>query len=162
MEKIKVNIAEKLKNCEIGVKLYSPAYGEVEFKKVDMAYQHIHCDFWNAYDEGYTWVMFNRDGTIVGSANAEIMLWPSRNNRDWNTFVAPKEKVSDDQKFKPFDKVLVRNSDIGVWSISLFSHYGSDGSPICMREKYEECIPYNDDTKYLLGTRLDCPFKFNY
>lgn len=156
MEKSR-NIAERLKNCKNGLTLYSPAYGEVEFKKVDMGTQHIHCAFWDSSDEGYTWVRFNHDGTICGTKNAEIMLWPSRYSRDWYTFVAPEEKISDDRKFKAFDKVLVRKNATDVWGISLFSYYLPDDSPICMGESYEECIPYNDDTKYLLGTRLDCP-----
>lgn len=58
------------------------------------------------------------------------------------------------EEFKPFDKVLVRDAG-NIWSAAFFSHYNEDsiypyfttGS-----EVYEECIPYNEETKHLLGT----------
>lgn len=61
-------------------------------------------------------------------------------------------------KFEPFDKVLVRDGDNDSWQPAFFSVLKEDGA-----EKfgvidgyiptfYCQCIPYNDDTKHLLGT----------
>ena len=55
---------------------------------------------------------------------------------------------------KPYDKVLVRDCNIGNWVCDLFSHIGDkDTYPFyCVGNYYRWCIPYNDDTKHLIGT----------
>lgn len=54
---------------------------------------------------------------------------------------------------QPFDKVLVRSSYGEAWKISFFSHMSSRLSQyVCFNGRYEQCIPYNDSTKHLLGT----------
>lgn len=59
---------------------------------------------------------------------------------------------------KPFDKVLVRQDVYGKWGINFFcfnnydeGYYYTTGNWI-----YKQCIPYNDDTKHLIGTTDDC------
>lgn len=56
-------------------------------------------------------------------------------------------------KFKPFDKVLVRDWDKGKWGADFFSHYdeSSDYPFICIKGVYKQCIPYSDMTRHLLG-----------
>ena len=57
--------------------------------------------------------------------------------------------------FKPFDKVLVRDSDNGTWRIEFFEgmECGNDSYPyVCMYCNYRHCIPYNEETAHLLGT----------
>lgn len=59
---------------------------------------------------------------------------------------------------KPFDKVLVKDSDNGDWSCDLFSHYrGKDNFYAfgCISSNYRCCIPY-EENKHLLGTNNDC------
>jgi len=59
---------------------------------------------------------------------------------------------------KPFDKILVRDSDNGDWSCDLFSHYrGKDifNAFSCISSNYRCCIPY-EENKHLLGTTDDC------
>lgn len=59
--------------------------------------------------------------------------------------------------FKPFDKVLVRDGEYGdKWKIEFFEREGKDGSYpyTCMNCNYAECIPYNEETKHLLGTDI--------
>ena len=60
--------------------------------------------------------------------------------------------------FKPFDKVLVRDNDKYIWSVELFSFYrNKHGYPFrCVGNAYSQCIPYNNDTKHLLGTTDPC------
>lgn len=58
------------------------------------------------------------------------------------------------QKFKPFDKVLMRNEDNQPWRACLFSHYREDlACPyVCVGcSAYKQCIPY-EGNEYLLGT----------
>lgn len=57
------------------------------------------------------------------------------------------------QKFKAFDKVLVKNSKTGEWYINYFSHYRWDKNYpyACINSYYHYCIPY-EGNEYLLGT----------
>ena len=61
--------------------------------------------------------------------------------------------------FKPFDKVLVRDDDNECWMPSLFGWFDSglqDGNFVCETSDWYQCIPFNDDTKHLLGTTDMC------
>lgn len=58
-------------------------------------------------------------------------------------------------EFKPLDQVLVRDTDRGIWKVTLFSHY--DGTcenykHVTVSGQYTQCIPYNEETAHLLGT----------
>ena len=72
----------------------------------------------------------------------------------------------DPKTLKPFDKVLVRDSYAHKWSCALYSHTIEEGDSsyryITENSAYEYCIPYNDDTKYLLGTRGEAPEYYKY
>ena len=58
---------------------------------------------------------------------------------------------------KSFDKVLVRDSDLSAWQIEQFSHYDIDEicPYVCLTDSWKQCIPYNEETAYLLGTKID-------
>ena len=60
--------------------------------------------------------------------------------------------------FKPFDKVLIRNSNKGYWRGQFYMAYGrNEDYPFeCTYNCWMQCIPYNDDTKHLVGTTDDC------
>ena len=53
--------------------------------------------------------------------------------------------------FKPFDKVLVRDTDDQEWKINFFSHYDEKYSYSCLWYYFKQCIPY-EGNKHLLGT----------
>lgn len=58
------------------------------------------------------------------------------------------------EEFKPFDKVLVRDNG-EIWRAAFFSHYVKNRIYRYLTIgdiSYEECIPYNEETKHLLGT----------
>mgnify|MGYP003293645644 CR=1 FL=1 len=58
--------------------------------------------------------------------------------------------------FKPFDKVLVRDSDDREWQIEFFSHnHPTRRLYVCSRFSWEQCIPY-EGNEHLLGT-IDKP-----
>ena len=68
-----------------------------------------------------------------------------------NCKFAPKVYMKE-QKFNPFDKVVVRNGKL-YWAANLFSHM--DGKfYITMDGAYEQCLPY-EEYKYLIGTNHD-------
>ena len=82
-----MNIVEILKNCPIGIKLYSSIHGEVEFicvNKYSDKYP-IKCK-----DESEYEVLFTSDGRVFRDyPNAECALFPSKTQRDWNKFRLP-------------------------------------------------------------------------
>ena len=55
-------------------------------------------------------------------------------------------------ELKPFDKVLVRDSESDNWRANLFSYIGKDGYYHCVYANWVYCIPYNEETAHLLGT----------
>jgi hypothetical protein len=59
-------------------------------------------------------------------------------------------------EFKPFDQVLVREGDTNKWNASFFSRKilrdGYESFITTASFNYTQCIPYNDETKHLLGT----------
>ena len=64
---------------------------------------------------------------------------------------------------KPFDKVLVRDYDTDDWDIDFFSRNITDGNNfpfLGINNTYGQCIPYNEETKDLLGTDKECPKKY--
>lgn len=75
-----INIAEILKDCPRGTKLYSPIFGDGELTKVT---DRIHVHFLTEHNHK----CFDIFGRY--SKNGEIMLFPSKENKDWNTFQKP-------------------------------------------------------------------------
>lgn len=56
---------------------------------------------------------------------------------------------------KPFDKVIVRRNHNDVWHIDLFSNMDKDKYVCLLQNKYEDCLPYNEETAKLIGTFKD-------
>ena len=57
-------------------------------------------------------------------------------------------------ELKPFDKVLVRDSESKAWQVSLFSYKDSDSYYCCNGCAWNQCIPYIGNES-LLGTTKD-------
>lgn len=55
-------------------------------------------------------------------------------------------------ELKPFNKVLVRDFGSQAWQVSLFGYKDSDFYYCCNGCGWNQCIPYNEETAYLLGT----------
>ena len=61
----------------------------------------------------------------------------------------------DPKTLQPFDKVLVRDDYDYNWICDIFSNIIGDSFEYkyrCIGSSYKYCIPYNNDTKHLLGT----------
>ena len=70
----------------------------------------------------------------------------------------------DPKTLKPYDRVIVRNNN-GEWKCAIFSHikdYDSDYRYDCCHMIYRYCIPYNDETKHLIGTTDEAPEYYRY
>lgn len=72
----------------------------------------------------------------------------------------PKPKF-DPKTLQVFDKVLVRDSEMQAWRAKFF-HCRKGGQFYTIDDTiYQICIPYNDDTKHLHGTRDDAHEFYN-
>lgn len=65
-------------------------------------------------------------------------------------------------EFKPFDKVLCRNSKDDTWEADFFARltrkeidYTQSGKYLCVGDLWMYCISYNEETAHLLGTTDD-------
>lgn len=201
MKNEELNLVELLKDCPKGTKLYSPVCGEVEFVAVainNSDYPII------TRDSDDIKQIFTEKGYYVYSRFAECVLYPSREQRDWNVW---KAKQKEEQQFqvgdyvidnrdntlyhiteltsrdevmigsltmvsffeiskkhltkvdkfdpkwlKPFDRVLVRDKNMFQWRISYFNSL-EDTKPFfnSINGTYYQCIPYNSETKHLVG-----------
>lgn len=76
-----------------------------------------------------------------------------KEGKRWNPDTKSIEDLPKKCEFKPFDKVLARNSDAPTWIATLFGFYDRVfENYICIGNVFEQCIPYNEETKHLLGT----------
>ena len=157
-----IDLTKILKDCPKGFKLYSLVYGEVEFQKIELGLTlPIVIKLKNKIIE-----RCGPYGKLLDNYDGECILFPSKTQRDWSKFVAPwyKKDKFDPKTLKPFDRVIVRNNN-GEWKCANFSHikdYDSDYRYDCCYMIYRYCIPYNDDTKHLVGTTDEAPEYYRY
>ena len=153
----KLNLCEILKNCPKRTEFWSDDYGIVRFDSIFIgADTPIRVTRPDEYYSHYT-----KEGWHCKEMPGSCLLWPSRDCRDWSKFTAPwlKKERFDPKTLKPFDKIIFKGH--GMWFCGLFSHIHN--SYACIGETYYKCvIPYNDDTKRLLGTKDEAPDFYKY
>lgn len=77
----------------------------------------------------------------------------AKEGKRWNPDTKKIEGLPKKYEFKPFDKVLVRGGDGETWIATLFGFYDKEfENYVCIGDVFEQCIPYNEETKHLLGT----------
>lgn len=157
-----IDLTKILKDCPKGWKLYSTIHGEVSFKELNVKDNYpIIVSLAGNSDESFT-----KNGELLRNCNGECILFPSREMRDWSKFTAPwyKKEKFDPKTLKPFDKVLACFTEQSTWCCELFSYFAEDANLIvcCGDAYYKYCIPYNDDTKHLVGTTDEAPEFYKY
>ena len=155
-----LNLVEILKDCPEGTKLYSTICGEVKFSHIENDEQPIVVETMTGYI-----IRLAQDGRYFSCLDGECTLYPSKDCRDWSKFIAPwyKKEKFDPKTLKPFDKVLVRNFIISKWRCEHFSYFDNgELNPYMTTTSYPFCIPYNDETKHLVGTTKEAPPYYKY
>lgn len=144
-----MNIAETLKRCPKGTKLYSLVHGEVTLENV-ASIEEIDHPIEVLTDSGFH-DYFTKDGLLnIYYPKGECLLFPSKEQRDWSKFVVPGQETK--IQLKPFDKVLVRDEDNKEWECDIFSRLGDKNTTfICISDWWYQCIPY-ERNEHLLGT----------
>lgn len=156
-----IDLTKILDGCPIGTEFYSLIHGTVRFLEILDINTVYPIAVTSKVDKGY----FTKGGRYFAdqTIDDECILVPSKYQRDWSKFERfwdkPKIEKFDIKTLQPFDKVLVRDYLIDKWSCDFFSYIDNTMLFPIMGGglMHKICIPYNDDTKHLIGTNNDCP-----
>ena len=158
-----IDLTKILKDCPKGWKLYSPLCGEVKFDSITE-----NSEFPITVLNETMGIYLTREGTYcTGIEEAECILFPSKDQRDWSKFTAPwyKKDKFDPKTLKAFDRVLVRHECYHRWRCEFYSYIRDDngGYPyVAISGAFKCCIPYNEETKHLVGTTEEAPEYYRY
>ena len=156
-----LNLVKILNGCPEGTELYSSLIGPVKYISSDDCIITVSAISILGVSQNY---YFTAEGKYPDALfeNGECLLFPSKYQRDWSKFERfwdkPKVEKFDPKTLQPYDRVLVRDATSRRWKIDF---YGYNINPYvglidCASGSKPYCIPYNDDTKNLLGTTDDC------
>lgn len=172
----KINIAEILKDCPKGMELYSPLFGDVTFEEVDSSYINTIKVRYNS--NSYT--KFHKTGLYYNYEDAECLLFPSSEMRDWKRFFKRGDIVYGNQEISVFESwadtsYTTFNRTLHCESEELIFDYFEEGPElndefcclapdkirtefIAAAEKYYHG-KYNPDTLQVEPVKPTCPFK---
>ena len=165
-----LDLTKILKGCPAGTEFYHAGYGRiVYFERIILNSDcPIRCLLSNC-SPCYANIAVTKKGAINALYEGECLLFPSKEQRDWSKFERfwdnpkteePTVETFDENTLQPFDKVLVRDYLNEDWMGDFFEkilEHDIDYNVACITCKWTQCIPYNEETKHLLGTREDCP-----
>lgn len=153
-----LNLTKILEGCPEGTKLYSSIFGEVVFIRIDRENPSYPILIKVSFEP--KWRNLTKQGKFY-AAVGECIIFPSKEQRDWSKFERfwdkPKAERFDPKTLLPFDKVLARSRTCDCWNALIFSHMDFKHKAVCCEFSWEQCIPYNEETKDLVGTNEDCP-----
>ena len=157
-----IDLTKILKDCPEGIVFWSDNYGEVKFLRIDTSLEN---PIRMKRSDGYS-VSYTKEGWCRIEFPASCLLWPSRDCRDWSKITAPwyKKERFDPKTLQPFDRVIASSYCDDEWDCDIFSHINKEYSfpYVCIGQARKCCIPYNDDTKHLVGTKEEAPEYYRY
>ena len=154
-----LDLTKILDGCPSGTEFYSTIFGKVPLMRV-----YNNTDLPIVIVTGQGLMGLTSDGRYFSQYVGECTLFPSKEQRDWSKFERfwdkPKIEKFDLKTLQPFDKVLAKNEDNKFWKCVFFSHILLDDCAkeiVCTTDGLSvRCIPYNEETKHLVGTSDDC------
>lgn len=154
-----LDLTKILEGCPPGTEFYHSGFGRVWFVCIDLDSDYpIRLSLNNDPCDN---TFLTKKGTVNVQYDGECILFPSRTQRDWSKFERfwdeSKVEKFDPNTFHPFDNVLVRDSVCYSWNAVPFSHINVKRQAVCCGVSWEQCIPYNEETKDLVNTNEDCP-----
>lgn len=169
-----INIAKILRDCPKGIKLYSPLFGNITFEEVDISSTvsiQVKCS-------SNRQASFYETGLYYDYKDAECLLFPSSEIRDWSKF------------FKRGDIVITNRNDMAAvfdgWAndtytkfhttINIYCNNNPGEQEVCdtllfRKATEEECKrfikkaeillkgKYNPETLQVEPIKSECPFK---
>lgn len=173
-----IDLTQILKDCPKGTKFYSSLHGDLLYSCMYVSSSASKITFIKpdsvSMVDGSTPIIvdYYRDGRYYPN-QGECTIFPSKDQRDWSKFTASwykKEEKEKSERFDPktlevFDKVLARVY-LGAWFADFVSVPGDnelcDIPSLVGSSNFNEVIPYNEETKHLLGTTDDTPEYYQY
>ena len=145
--------------------------GDIVYNPHSQMYAVFECWANDDYTEFNTTINYYKDHTLGEGEVCDTECFVKANDEQKTLFIAAAEehyggkynpetlqvepiKVSIPKcSFAPFQEVLVRDSDAGIWKAAHFSHYiGEYEYPyFTTASAYKQCVPY-DCNEHLLGT----------
>lgn len=159
-----LDLTKILDGCPMWTKFYSTIHDEISFKRIELSKDYpIIFDSDAIVGE----VILTEKGMALRGVG-ECIVFPSKDQRDWSKFVRfwdkPKVEKFDPKTLLPYDKVLVWKDLDSIWMPTIFTFL--DFSLEYPRMRYSslaaKVIPYNNDTKHLVGTRDEAPEYYRY
>lgn len=97
--------------------------------------------------------IFNPETLEIEKPKPTFLSSLEKNGKIWHSPAKQIENLPKAYEFKPFQKVLVRDSNTEKWGADFFSYYeeGSEYSYTCTACGFRQCIPY-EGNEHLLGT----------
>lgn len=160
-----IDLCEILRDCPKDTKFYSSIFGDVKIAIIKSNKDYPITIFAANRSIGPL-CRLSKNGKYNNQFDGECTLFPSREQRDWSKFSAPwlKKEKFDPKTLKPFDKVLVFDSD-RPWTPLMFSYleYTLNYPRMqCFDFVARKVIPYNKETEHLLGTHNEAPDFYRY
>lgn len=164
-----IDLTKILKDCPIGWEFYSSIYGYVIFHRIENSSECPIKFFYINKNNSKSYGSVTKQGLYVSYFNGECTLFPSKEQRDWSKFTAPwyKKERFDPTTLNPFDKVLVKvsNESFNTWYADFVAepaHVKNETPLILGAKEANMVIPYNDETKHLVGTKDEAPEYYRY
>ena len=174
----KINIAEILKDCSKGMRLYSPAFGESKLYQINNASNYPIV----TKDEQECTKSFTSDGHFDANiATAECILFPSSEMRDWTKFFKRGDVVYIKEANYVTDYAIFeswKNYDYTEFNASIFysNKSGFAERKVCTAKLYTKANDilkaklitfieqhyngkYNPETLQVEPIKPECPFK---
>ena len=151
-----IDLTKILDGCPEGTEFYSIIFGNVPFIRINH-----HDPLPIVIITGQGLMGLTADGRYFNQYDGECTLFPSKGQRDWSKFERfwdkPKVEKFAPKTLQPFDKLLVRPHPCAHWRPDFYAFKINATVRTIGGCDSRMCIPYNDDTKYLVGTTQDCP-----
>ena len=164
-----IDLTKILKDCPIGWEFYSSIYGYVIFHRIENSSEYPVKFFYINKNNSKNYGSVTKQGLHVSCFNGECTLFPSKEQRDWSKFITPwyKKGRFDPTTLNPFDKVLVKvsNESFNTWYADFVAepaHVKNETPLILGAKEANMVIPYNDETKHLVGTKDEAPEYYRY
>lgn len=158
-----LDLTKILDGCPKGTEFYSSLFGNVSFKEIVLDHEYP-----IIMSQGIIKRPITKEGKYIIDFDGECVIFSSKDQRDWSKFERfwdkPKVEKFDVNTLQPFDKVLVRNHPTDPWRTNIFEYINEcpNNTIDCAGFCWKYCIPYNEETKHLVGTSEDCPENYKW
>lgn len=152
-----INLVEILKDCPKNTVFWSKVHGKVKFQGIRNSIYPISVIYYTNTGCSFE-ARFTKEGLANAYLEGECILVPSKSQQDWSKWKHPKPKFNP-KTLQPFDKILVFKNE---WICRIISHIKEDMIYVASGGFYDYCIPYNKETKHLVGTTEEAPEFYRY